>query len=458
MSNRNTFSTYTGANVSIFIGSTLITNAFGIQWELQTGKRPIYGYQDVHYKGLSEGQVIVLGSLYLNFQHPNYLSYVLNEYFKQKQQILSGIGDVAQERLGYDQNRLIGEYNSLKQGETFTTNALNSLFADKNLRTSFMRATTGNTLRSIRKVKQTDGTEMYVNTIEENTGASNMGLVVMETLDDRANDLAVYARPDQFDKHSGTIKDSEGIDIVITYGDPTSGSNGVNRYQPRTGIVLKNVSFLGESSQVMADDQPVMEVYKFMASRKEYLFTTSGLEDSIEAYAGESAADNATRQQAAARGTAPRPGTDVNLSAMSPGQRAEIDPNKVVKSVKVNPDGSVTVVYSDNSGEEIPAGAGAQADKEKEKNSNNNVPTKEQPPAPAPAGSGSGSGALPAADPKVAATPAAPPAQAATPGSGAAGKPATAAPASPAAPPQVTIPPPAEPAAPPKPGASIEPE
>ena len=78
---REVATAYTGANVSLTIGSTLITNAFGISYEVTQNKRPIYGYNSMHYNAIAKGQVLVLGQLYINFQHPSYLSKVLNQYY-----------------------------------------------------------------------------------------------------------------------------------------------------------------------------------------------------------------------------------------------------------------------------------------------------------------------------------------------------------------------------------------
>lgn len=71
---------FSGANVSIFIGPHLLTEAFGISWQEMESLQPEYGYNSRYYNFVSEGQVSVIGNLYLNFVHVSYLSTLLQMY------------------------------------------------------------------------------------------------------------------------------------------------------------------------------------------------------------------------------------------------------------------------------------------------------------------------------------------------------------------------------------------
>jgi hypothetical protein len=71
---------FSGANVSIFIGPYLLTEVFGISWQEMESLQPEYGYNSRYYNFVSEGQVSVIGNLYLNFVHVSYLSTLLQKY------------------------------------------------------------------------------------------------------------------------------------------------------------------------------------------------------------------------------------------------------------------------------------------------------------------------------------------------------------------------------------------
>jgi hypothetical protein len=71
---------FSGANISIFIGPYLLTEVFGISWQEMESLQPEYGYNSRYYNFVSEGQVSVIGNLYLNFVHVSYLSTLLQKY------------------------------------------------------------------------------------------------------------------------------------------------------------------------------------------------------------------------------------------------------------------------------------------------------------------------------------------------------------------------------------------
>jgi hypothetical protein len=105
------------------------------------------------------------------------------------------------------------------------------------------------------------------------------------TRGERGTPTSRYSRPDQFTDNAvistKTNSSREPINIVISYGDPGYNpgttqdfiegdfQSSILAYNPTVNVILKDIHFIGESQQVMADDQPVMEVYKFMARSKE---------------------------------------------------------------------------------------------------------------------------------------------------------------------------------------------
>jgi len=267
---REVATAYTGSNVSLFLGDELIVNAFGISYELSQNKRPIYGYNSLYFDAVSHGQVIVLGQLYINFQHPNYLSSLLVDHFTKKSGSMNEIINV-QNEITNNLKALSGNSEQSKDGyaedNVLSTSPLliNAIFENKTL---FNRA----------KALLSGGKE----------GAKEK-LPISDILSAglRSESSSRYSRPDQFTDNSVISTKSSGsrdpINIVISYGDPgyNPGStpdfiqgdyqNSILAYNPSVNVILKDIHFIGESQQVMADDQPVMEVYKFMARSKEVI-------------------------------------------------------------------------------------------------------------------------------------------------------------------------------------------
>ena len=284
---REVATAYTGANVSITIGDNLITNAFGISWELSQNKRPIYGYNSMHYDAVATGQVIVLGQLYLNYQHPNYLSRVLYNYFQDRSAAAKGMFtrsvdttyqnttmtaintksdtyeavDVLDEWRGGYNRQLNGNYNDV----------LNTLHEDANLSANYGTAFSGGNLSSSRQYREDKAQGNYL--------VQNMDFMYNEPSLEMSQNLsyegkrtigAIYARPDHFTNNEG-LRDQ--INIVITHGNPDLNGKaaGIMSYMPSSSIILRGVHFIGEAQQVMSDDQPIMETYKFIARVKETL-------------------------------------------------------------------------------------------------------------------------------------------------------------------------------------------
>jgi hypothetical protein len=264
---RQVATAYTSANVSLTIGGTLLTNVFGISYELSQNKRPIYGYNSMHWNAVAMGQVLVMGQIFVNFQHPNFLSAVIQKYYSEKNSGIVGEEALDKTNIRRDQQglNLITAYNG---NARISQDLLNAIYNDPNL-----SANPGKMFSRGRYFSREQDDQLIINPM----GAGNNASIVSRNLmsgEKRAKN-ARYARPDQFSGQGG-LKDQ--LDIIITYGDPNLTGNselsGVVPYMPSSSIVLRDVHFLGESQQVMADDQPIMEVYKFIARKKETLIPT----------------------------------------------------------------------------------------------------------------------------------------------------------------------------------------
>ena len=290
---RQVATAYTGANISITIGGKFIANAFGISWELSQNKRPIYGYNSMYYDSVASGQVIVMGQLYINYQHPNYLSSLLNSYFKEVPKTnlsVAGFGETSSRAntVNGDFNTYLNRGGDARQDRNFNDD-LNDIFNDPafmaNLGAVFTSGQKISGFKNYTQVENRRGTPdakgnypKEISTVgkfdlENNDGSA---LQFAGNLDyaDRRKDNVKHLRPDQFTNNGSAVSDP--IDIVITHGDPglNDKTSGILSYTPASSIILRGIHFIGEAQQVMADDQPIMETYKFIARSKEALISS----------------------------------------------------------------------------------------------------------------------------------------------------------------------------------------
>ena len=290
---RQVASIYTGSNISLTIGETLVGNAFGISYDLSQNKRPIYGYNSTLFDAISTGQVIVIGQLYLTYQHANYLSKIMRDYYNfpnrstdYKKDQVNGVID-RNAFIRNDENAQADAENTIREIVTGTTIG-GAARQDKNydelLNDLFNSPSKLQDYRSAFSPR-----ENQLNGIDLSKSNGKFGYASGSVTDPRNIQLfgdlgsrdSLYKRPDQFSNNSSAAV-WPGIDIVITYGDPkfNNEQTGILDYSNSFSTVLKSVHFIGESQQVMADDQPVMEVYKFIARDKYTLIKPEVAEES----------------------------------------------------------------------------------------------------------------------------------------------------------------------------------
>ena len=58
-------------------GLVWIDDAVGVDLTVQDRKTPVFGYRSRYFDGISEGQTIVSGNLYIQFRYPGYLTKLL---------------------------------------------------------------------------------------------------------------------------------------------------------------------------------------------------------------------------------------------------------------------------------------------------------------------------------------------------------------------------------------------
>lgn len=67
------FQYFCGANVVVSVEGMPLLECAGLQYEAQESKIPVYGYSSRHYDAVARGQVIVQGTLLVNYIHQDYL-------------------------------------------------------------------------------------------------------------------------------------------------------------------------------------------------------------------------------------------------------------------------------------------------------------------------------------------------------------------------------------------------
>jgi len=67
------FEYFCGANVVLYAEGMPLIEAAGLQYQVDDSKMPIYGYSSRHYDAVAAGQVIVRGTLLINYVHQDYL-------------------------------------------------------------------------------------------------------------------------------------------------------------------------------------------------------------------------------------------------------------------------------------------------------------------------------------------------------------------------------------------------
>ena len=67
------YSYHCGANISLKINDFPVTEAAGISYNVIDSTIPLYGYSSRYFDAVAPGQILVQGSLVINFVHHNYL-------------------------------------------------------------------------------------------------------------------------------------------------------------------------------------------------------------------------------------------------------------------------------------------------------------------------------------------------------------------------------------------------
>ena len=202
----SSWSYYCGANAVVKLGGITIGEAIAIRYALMQNRTPLYGYNAPLFNAVADGQVLVQGTLAVN--------YITHEY------LLAAIKSQVDPRtadLFTRTTRTLDEEEALAFSETEVTNML--LDQDPNKKIEALK-------------KQFWGTTK--------SSYSDYNLNIQSS--------GVWGRPDQ---------NTKSVDITVEYGDTLKSSS--------TKHILKNVFFLGRSMDTSITEDPCVESFDFIA-------------------------------------------------------------------------------------------------------------------------------------------------------------------------------------------------
>ena len=204
---------FCGSNTVVHLGNTAVLEAAAISYSIQESKRPIYGYSSRHFDAVARGQVIIQGSLIVNFIHQDYLYRVL-QVAKREDVIL--------------QTDEFVNTKDLPPGDSFRKALLNDTVINKN--------DPNFTLVQEQELLKIYQDQIWGSLEEDSTPA---GMISNLGLHDR----------------------NDGVNIKITFGlqDFSTSYNG------RANRVLSDVFFTGHGMAIQINENTIVEEYSFFA-------------------------------------------------------------------------------------------------------------------------------------------------------------------------------------------------
>ena len=220
------FSYYSGAQITIWFGDIWVDDITGISWQYNQEKRPIYGYASQHFDAVSKGQVLVQGQLRINFRNQGYLSYIIRQLPRLREELRAYESKESYERIWSSLRPVISSH--LRNGTFGLTTYQEILDFPKRddfweVSAQYERAIWGEASEEERERIKTPDIEQQ----------------------------------ESF---------PEGFNILITYGDPQAADpQSINDVMASATKSLIGVHLLGSSQVIEINGEPTQETYTFMA-------------------------------------------------------------------------------------------------------------------------------------------------------------------------------------------------
>ena len=220
------FSYYSGPQITIWFGDIWVDDITAISWQYNQEKRPIYGYASQHFDAVAKGQVLVQGQIRINFRNQGYLSYIIRNLPKLRENIKAYQSNESYERTWSALKPVISSH--LRNG-TFGPGTFQEIL-DFPMRDDFWEVSA-----AYEKVIWGELPE------EERERIKTPDITQQEIF-------------------------PEGFNILITYGDPQAADpQSINDVMASTTKTLIGVHLLGSSQVIETNGEPTQEVYTFMA-------------------------------------------------------------------------------------------------------------------------------------------------------------------------------------------------
>lgn len=236
---------FCGANVVVELNGVPAHEIAGISYGIQESKLPLYGYSSVHFDAVARGQVLVQGSLIINYIHQDYLLRTL-EVGKEYRRSVRADGriPVPSNIVADTSNDFFDALREESQAQAVIDQVMTDPSGHGPAMSAFQHKYWGaNSQLPERDAFMHGAFEMP---IPITPGHSPAGVYAVS---ENVNPTAVSPH----DRHAA-------VDIKITFGER-------NPFNPNgtTGVLISGVYFIGRGVPIRIDEEVIVEEYSFIA-------------------------------------------------------------------------------------------------------------------------------------------------------------------------------------------------
>lgn len=258
---------FSGTQAGMFIGNMLIDDVYNIQWQVQAGMRPVYGFKSANFDILLRENEIVTGSFTINFKESAYLYLIMKEYIRRSSYL-----DRSGKNLGADRQA------ALMEASIDAVNNVN--MQDPVNWTAYYGKTIEDTLRFNGSASGAVSRTAAEYDSEMSNALQRMRNVSDGVFEDRAEALEDVIWGEAKLKNNGSgdplnfKKDPPSaaetsfrglqetpFNITMTYGDFT------NNMHNHTVRVIRDIMLTGSQQVVDVSGRPIQEQYTFIARK-----------------------------------------------------------------------------------------------------------------------------------------------------------------------------------------------
>lgn len=264
---------FTGTDCKIFFGDIWVDDILAIQYNLSQSKSPIYGYASQTFDAIAKGQIIVQGTLSIQFKETGYLNVIQATLESQR----ANASEIIKAKI--DQYKTANDVKNLKYIPGITSISddplgnINEIVYSANGSPQIIRQQ--QTIEQILTSKKAGAALSKTLNLKNSTrDFEDFAEILEDSIWGDSNGRSIkldykLKRPDEFDYNTNggitTSKSSNGtnysdtLNIMLTFGD-------INDFRAEhTIVILNDVHFTGSSMVVTPEGNPVAEEYSFIA-------------------------------------------------------------------------------------------------------------------------------------------------------------------------------------------------